>query len=132
MKLERKQKERSVARVFANVKEGLTSKQVLELKLAGFSNVSSKKPYKPVKRIIFENVFTYFNLIFFVLGFCLLLVGSYQDMSFLFVVILNILIGTFQQIRSKIKIDKLNLISALKSVVVRDEKEQVILNIVMV
>lgn len=128
MKLERKQKERSVARVFANVKEGLTSKQVLELTSAGFSNVSSKKPYKPVKRIIFENVFTYFNLIFFVLGFCLLLVGSYKDMSFLFVVILNILIGTFQQIRSKIKIDKLNLISALKSVVVRDEKEQVILN----
>ena len=115
-------------RIFATVENGLTSKQVKDLKEAGFVNIVSSKSYKTVRKIIFDNVFTYFNLIFLLLGFCLLLVGAYKDMAFLFVILFNILIGSGQQIRSKIKIDKLNLISSLKSLVVRDGKEKVISN----
>lgn len=115
-------------RIFATVEEGLSSSQVETLKEKGFLNVSSKKPYKTVGRIIFDNIFTYFNLIFIALGVCLLLVGAYKDMTFLLVIFFNILIGSGQQIRSKIKIDKLNLISSSKSLVIRDGKEQTILN----
>lgn len=127
MKIKKKDIERE-DRIFASVEEGLNSNQVKKLKEKGFVNVVSNKSYKTVGRIIFDNVFTYFNLIFLLLGLCLLLVGAYKDMAFLFVILFNILIGSGQQIRSKIKIDKLNLISSLKSLVVRDGKEQIISN----
>lgn len=112
----------------ASAEGGLSSAEVEALKSSGLVNVTSNKSYKSVGNIIFDNVFTYFNLIYFALGFCLLLVGSYKDMFFLFVIILNIFIGIFQQIRSKIKIDKLTLISSLKCLVVRDGKNEVVLN----
>ena len=119
---------REVKRILALAEEGLTSSQVKTLKEAGYLNVSSTAPYKTIRGIIFDNVFTYFNLIFFILGFLLIFVGAYEDLAFLFVVIINVFIGIFQQVRSKIKIDKLNLISSLKSVVVRNGKKQTILN----
>ena len=120
--------DRNDERIFATVEDGLSSNQVEAIKEKGFLNVSSKKSYKTVGRIIFDNIFTYFNLIFIALGICLVLVGAYKDMSFLLVIFFNILIGSGQQIRSKIKIDKLNLISSSKSLVIRDGKEQIILN----
>ncbi len=115
-------------RILKKPEEGLSSHEVKELKQKGFLNVTSNKGYKTVGSIIFDNVFTYFNFIFFGLGFCLLLVHAYEDMAFLFVVFFNIVIGIGQQIRSKIKLDKLNLISSLKSLVVRDGKETTVLN----
>ncbi len=119
---------KKIERILVSHEKGLTSKQVETLKESGYSNVSSSAPYKTIGSIIFDNVFTYFNLIFFVLGFLLIFVGAYEDLAFLLVVVVNIFIGIFQQIRSKIKIEKLNLISSLKSVVVRDGKKQTILN----
>lgn len=109
------------------LEKGLTSSQVEALKEKGLVNKTFNGSYKSVSRIIFDNVFTYFNLIFFALGLCLILVKSYKDMGFLFVVFFNILIGIGQQIRSKIKIDKLNLISSLKSCVIRDGEKKNIL-----
>ncbi len=115
-------------RIFAKEKDGLNSKQVQNQIEKGLVNVTLKNTHKSFKRIVFDNVFTYFNLIFFTLGFLLVLVGSYEDMAFLFVVFFNIIIGVVQQIRSKIKIDRLNLISSAKSVVVRDGAKTKILN----
>lgn len=112
----------------ASVEKGLSSEQVRILKSKGLNNVVSKESYKTVWQIVFDNVFTFFNLIFFVLSLFLLFVRSYKDMLFMLVILANTSIGIFQQIRSKIKLDKLNLISSLKTVVVRDGKNQTILN----
>ncbi len=102
--------------------KGLTSQQVVKLKEAGYSNVCHNQSYKTIGQIIFDNVFTFFNLIFFILGACLFFAHSHKDMFFLIIVVLNTLIGIFQQIRSKIKLDKLTLISSPKSIVIRDGK----------
>ena len=115
-------------RIFAKPEEGLDENQVKSQVEKGLVNITSHDSYKSFGRIIFDNVFTYFNLIFIVLGFLLVLVGAYKDMAFLFVVFFNILIGIVQQIRSKVKIDKLNIISSPRSTVMRSGEKVKILN----
>jgi len=54
-----------------------------------------------MREIIRKNVFTYFNAIFLVIAILLIVAGSYRSLTFLPVIIANILIGIFQQWRAK-------------------------------
>ena len=100
--------------------KGLTSTQAKALAEAGWDNRSVASPTKADKQIVRENLLTYFNLIFVVLAVCLLLVGDWKDMTFLFIVAANAVIGIVQQLRSKRTIEKLTLLSAAKVRTVRD------------
>lgn len=100
--------------------KGLTSAQAKTLAEAGWDNRPVESPTKSDKQIVRENLLTYFNLIFVVLAVCLLLVGDWKDMTFLFIVAANAGIGIIQQIRSKRTIEKLSLLSAAKVRTVRD------------
>lgn len=100
--------------------KGLTSAQAKALAEAGWDNRSVASPTKSDKQIVRENLLTYFNLIFVVLAVCLLLVGDWKDMTFLFIVAANAVIGIVQQLRSKRTIEKLTLLSAAKVRTVRD------------
>lgn len=51
---------------------------------------------KSVKDIIISNTFTYFNLIFVVLGVLLIIVGSFRNLTFLPVIFANSAIGIFR------------------------------------
>ena len=104
--------------------KGLTSAQAKTLTEAGWDNAPVESPTKSDKQIIRENIFTYFNLIFVVLAICLLLVGDWKDMTFLFIVAANAAIGIGQQLRSKRTIEKLSLLSAAKAHVVRNGRVQ--------
>lgn len=77
---------------------------------------------KSIKQIIFTNVFTLFNFVNIFLAVCVFLVKSYKNMLFLGVVLWNIFIGVFQEIRSKRIIDKLSILSAKDVTVVRNGK----------
>ncbi|OOL58293.1 hypothetical protein B1P95_22245, partial [Enterococcus faecium] len=61
---------------------------------------------------------------FVVLGVLLMLVQSYKNMTFLPVVIINTVIGIYQEIKSKKVLDSLNILNATKVTVVRDGQEQ--------
>ena len=100
--------------------KGLTSAQAKALAEAGWDNRPVASPTKSDKQIVRENLLTYFNLIFVVLAVCLLLVGDWKDMTFLFIVAANAVIGIVQQLRSKRTIEKLTLLSAAKVRTVRD------------
>lgn len=117
-----------IERIKTVPEKGLTSQQVTKLKEAGYSNICHNPSYKSIRQIIFDNVFTFFNLIFFILGACLFLTNSFKDMFFLIIVVLNTLIGIFQQVRSKMKLDKLTLISSPKSIVIRNGKKMSVRN----
>ena len=67
-------------------------------------------------------MFTYFNLIFIVLGILLCLVGSFRNLTFLPVVIINTLIGIVQEVRSKNVLEKMSMLNAPHARVVRDGK----------
>ena len=70
--------------------------------------------------IIKDNLFTFFNLIFAALAVLLIIAGSYKSLTFLPVVIANIVIGTVQELRAKKTLDQLSLLNEPKARVVRD------------
>ena len=105
---------------------GLSSQQVQEHWLHGWTNRAVEPPSKTTGEIIHENIFTYFNLIFAVLAVMLCLVGSFRDLTFLPVIIANTLIGIVQEIRAKQVLDKLTMLNAPHATVVRDGKKSVV------
>ena len=71
-------------------------------------------------------IFTYFNLIFFIIAVLLIVVGSFRDSTFLPVIIANTAIGIFQELRSKKVLDELTILNAPKNTVLRDGKEETV------
>ena len=107
-------------------RKGLTSQQVQEHRLHGWTNRAVDSASKTTKEIIHENVFTYFNLIFAVLAVLLCIAGSFRDLTFLPVIIANTLIGIIQEVRAKQVLDNLSMLNAPRSAVVRDGKKKIV------
>ena len=68
-------------RYYPEDKQG-TAAQVEERQRKGLVNAAVDTEFITTKQIVINNVFTYFNLIFVVLGVLLMLVQSYKNMTF--------------------------------------------------
>lgn len=104
--------------------KGLTSKEIEEKIKQGKTNKVKIKTNESILKILRKNIFTYFNFIFLILTILLITSHSYRNLTFLGIIITNILIGIIQQIRSKITLDKLSLLDKNKYIVIRDGKEE--------
>lgn len=120
--IKRVRKEKLV-RYYPDKETGLTAEQVQGRVLHGYDNAPVDSPSKSVKEIVRSNVLTYFNLIFAIIAVLLILVGSFRDLTFLPVIMANTLIGIIQEVRSKKTLDKLNVLNAPKTAVIRDGKK---------
>lgn len=78
---------------------------------------------KSYREIIQQHVFTLFNGINVILAIFVFFTGSYRNMLFMITVILNMLIGLFQEIRSKHMLDKLSLLNQAKIHILKDNQE---------
>ena len=105
---------------------GLTAEEVSERVKNGQSNGSLDIKTKSVPKIFRDNIFTLFNLINVVLAVLVALVRSWRNILFMGVIVSNIAIGIFQEIRSKRVIDRLSIISAPKAHLIRCGNEQVL------
>ena len=105
---------------------GLTPEQAQERRQAGLGNVLDDDQGKSLKKILFDNVFTFFNFLNFALAACLFLVGSYRNMLFITIIIANILIGTVQEYRAQKTIRELQLLNAPDVHVLRGGQEVVL------
>ena len=114
----------SVVRVEAPPDMGLTEEQVRERISAGLANTPVKPPSKSVMQIIFSNLFTYFNFIFAIISVLLIIAGSYRDLTFLPVIVVNTLIGIVQELRSKSLLDKMTMLNSPTAKVIRGGAEQ--------
>ncbi len=104
-----------------NPETGLDSAAVLLRQKSGLSNGITQSATRTVKEIFAENLLTFFNLIFVSLAVLLLIAGSsVKNMTFLGVVVCNIAIGCYQEIRAKRAVDKLTLVAAQQLRTVRD------------
>ena len=104
--------------------KGLTHEEVEEKIKQGKSNKVKIKTNESILKILRKNIFTYFNFIFLILTILLITSHSYRNLTFLGIIITNILIGIIQQIRSKITLDKLSFLDKNKYIVIRDGKEE--------
>lgn len=106
--------------------EGLNKKDVEYRINNGLVNDEEIKNSRSLKEIILSNLLTLFNFIHLVLFILVLTTGSIQNTTFVVAIIFNILIGIYQEIKAKIIIDKLKIVSADKVTVVRDgEKKEI-------
>ncbi len=103
-----------------NYADGLSTSQIAVRQTQGLNNGEQEIKTKSIGRIIRDNIITPFNILNVVLAGLILMVGSYKNLLFMGVILSNILIGTFQEIRAKQTIDKLSLISAPKAHVIRN------------
>lgn len=99
-----------IERVSVSYKEGLNDILVQERIEKGWTNHAVESPEKTNKQIVKDNIFTYFNLIFFVLSILLIIAGSYRNLTFLPIIIANTLIGIVQEIRAKNVLSKMNML----------------------
>ena len=102
---------------------GLTTQQVQQRLSAGYGNKSHNKTGMSVGQIIFQRLFTVFNLLLICLALWLLVCGSSViKLTFLPIAIFNTLIGIIQQIRAKQAVEKLTLVAEQNMRAIRDGK----------
>ena len=99
---------------------GLTDEQVNERIEQGKVNADENPNTRTYKQIIRENTLTFFNFLNLVLLVLVLMVGSYKNAFFVCIIVINTLIGIAQEIRAKKTIDKLAILTAKKSIVIRE------------
>ena len=103
---------------------GLTYTEVKERKDKGLVNYEVKVKSKSLKDIILSNTITIFNILNISLGICILLVRSYKNLFFLGIVIINTLIGIYEELKTKHELSKLRILASNKAKVIREGKEE--------
>ena len=108
------------------VPQGLTSLAAAQLKSEGKSNITTDKIGKSYFKIIADNLFTFFNLIWAVITLVLILCHSYSNLTFLVVVSLNTIIAIIQEIKAKRAVEKLSVTTDPLATVLRDGELQTV------
>lgn len=112
-----------LTRVQAEPGVGLSAEQVKERFACHADNYKVESSTMSVSDIVKSNVFTYFNLVFAIIAVLLSIVGAWRDMLFLPIIVANTCIGIIQEVHSKKVLDKLSILNAPQSVVIRDGKK---------
>jgi len=107
---------------YTSLDEGLTQQQVDSQIQRGLTNVQIKKLSRPIPKILADNLFTLFNFLNLVIAILIFWTGSYRNLFFLGPVIANIIIGSYQEIRAKITVDKISLVNAQNFTVTRNSQ----------
>ncbi len=105
-----------------NKEEGLSAEQVKERTQHKLFNAVKQNTGKSYLRICFENIFTFFNLIWVFIFVALILVKSYSDLLFIVVIFLNTLISIIQECKAKAIVQKLSLATTPRVKVIRDKE----------
>lgn len=104
-------------------KTGLNTEQVKQRIEEGAVNKAVVHASRSVGRIIFENVFTLFNILNIVIAAMIIAVGDYRNLLFMGIVISNTVIGIFQEIKAKRTVDRLTILTEPRITVIREGKE---------
>ena len=100
--------------------EGLSSAEAKRLTAEGFRNVSNEKNGKSYGEIIASNLFTFFNMVWAIVAIILVIFKSYNNLTFLAIIIPNVLIAIILEIRAKRTVEKISVTTNPTARVVRD------------
>jgi cation-transporting ATPase E len=103
---------------------GLTSAEVRERVDSGHTNVTPRPGGRTTWDIIRSNAFTWFNLILGVLFAAVMIFGSWKDGLFGGIIFINAAIGIVQEMRAKIALDRLSVLTAPAAKVIRDGEQR--------
>lgn len=105
-----------------NTLQGLTDQEIQKRIEANQKEEAYQTMTNSIGTIIKKNVCTLFNFLNFMIALCLFLVHAYSNMIFIAIIILNILIGIFQEIKAKKIVDSLSLLNRPMAKVIRNGK----------
>ena len=103
---------------------GLNVTEVSQRLALGLANTQKSVSSRSISHILRSNLLTLFNAVVGLAFAILLIIGKWQDALFGIPVIINIAVGIGQEIRSKLALDRLSLITAPLARVRRDGKSQ--------
>jgi len=106
-----------------DVDQGLTSEEAQNRILNHYNNENNVKTTKTTWQIIRGNLFTFFNMLYAVITVLLCFAKSWSNLTYLVIIIPNILLGIIQEIKAKKIIEKLNLVTAPHAIVIRDGEQ---------
>ncbi len=104
--------------------QGLSDEKAEELRFQGLCNTPQRPATKSYSHIIFDNIFSVFNLVNALIAAALIYVGSVKNCLFMLAVILNTFVGIVQEIRSKKTIDKLSIVEQPTVSLIRSGKRR--------
>ena len=129
-----------IERIQATPEKGLSTKDAEERDKRGYSNIAVDPNKKTTGKIIAGNLFTFFNIVLFIIAAVFIafiiylqsigrsdIVDNYFGFSkfvFLIPAVMNVAMGSYQEIKSLKVIEKLRIVTGAKSKVVRDGKIQ--------
>ena len=100
---------------------GLTEAEVTQRRSQGLGNKVPPPTGRTYIQIFRENIFTFINIVIFLLGMALVLVGRPSDaLISLGVISANVLVSVVQEIRAKITLDRIAVLTRPTALVVRD------------
>lgn len=103
--------------------KGLNERDVNERIEKGQINVFENPDDLTLKKILKNNICTFFNLIIFILALLVVSSGAYKNLMFVGVAFCNMLIGIVQEVRAMLTLNKLNIIAEAKMIVIRNSQE---------
>ncbi len=103
--------------------EGLTSAQVAERVAAGKVNAAADVRTRSIPRILRDNLCTLFNFVNIVLAAAVFWTGSYQNLMFMVIIVANLVIGIFQEVRAKLMVDRMSVLTSTRAHAVRDGEQ---------
>lgn len=102
------------------ITEGLSNEIVEERKANGLVNIVDNEKGKSILNIVLSNIFTFFNMLYFAIAIILIIFKCYDNLGFLPLILANLAIGIFQEIRAKMTVEKMTLLSAPTATVIRE------------
>lgn len=137
-KMKQKRQQAPLERINPDPQTGLTREQVEERIRKGYVNLADDPNEKGAFKIVIGNLFTFFNVVLFLIafmfiGFIIYLNASghsdiadkyfgFSKFVFLIPAILNVALGSFQEMKSLRAIKKLKIVTETKAKVIRDGK----------
>lgn len=120
MRMRKKRKSNEDIVRFDVDKNGLTSKQVESRINQGLINRTKVVYGKSYPEIIFSDVFSFFNILLFIIAGFMIWAEHYSGLFFLVVIIPNMLIGLYEDLKSRHLMAKMHLLTQPKVIVVRE------------
>ncbi|HBF5480961.1 TPA: cation-translocating P-type ATPase, partial [Clostridioides difficile] len=114
----------NLERYSCDINVGLNKNQLQSRIDDNLINAFDNGKTKTYKQIFKDNIFTLFNLINIVLVCLLVSVGSFKNTLFIFIAVINTIIGVIQEIRAKRLLDNLSVIVSNKVSVIREKEKK--------
>lgn len=117
---------KDITRYKTKPEEGLSDVQIKERISQNLTNHTKQAVGKSYWEIIRTDVLSFFNILLFAIAALMIIAQYYRGLLFLVVIIPNMIIGLYEDLKAKYLLKKLHLLTQPRATVIRNKVEQVI------